>query len=1077
MEGRVLLLCALLGALLIAPPTTQAAGIADLGPVSAFPPMAVGDDNTVVGGSVPQQPARIWREGTFHTVPVPPNTSSAPETGGADINADSLLVGWCECGTGRRAFYADVRPGASWTATLLQGYGNATEAASVNDNGTVSGYATVLINGDLHTAKAVIWPGTGPPQRLDPADESLNLTEAAGANEDATLVAGRQPGTQGFLWTIEGGSWARGPLGFIPATYSASLDIGAHPVNAAGDVVGSAGGVGYLRKAGGDVVNLGSFRPRAINDAGLIVGVKDGNAAMREPNGVVTLLDDVVAGWHLTDAIDVNNGGSIVGKGTKSGDGTVRGFLLLGSIEVNTNQDGADLDPSDGACDAAATAGLQCTLRAAIAEANARPGPDDIRFTIPPHLSTTINVSSPLPPITTPVTIRGETQGRVTLAASGAVSSGLHLAGGGSNVSGLAIGGFTNGVRVTGTGGDTLKNLYVGVGAGGATATPNGIGIRVEAPGVTIGGAQPGDGNVVSGNSGNGIDVNSPDATGVKILGNLVGTTNTGNVALGNGDNGIRVVSAKDVRIGGPTTGHGNVIAGNAGDGIEAVMPTADQALRIQGNVIGADRALSAGSLTLGNGRGILFHLGNNAPGSAPLQNNSVIGGAGPGEGNTIVNNDTDGVYLINVHDVAVLGNAIGRDPAGTSPVPLGNDGSGVHVEDADDITIGAAGAGNRFGRNAVDAIVVQDADATKIEHNEIRGSNGNGIYLFDKTRNALVRDNAIADSKIRGVLVQGGSATPGSPGFPGNPGTAGNRILSNAISNSGGASGNELSIDLAVGSDRGVTPNDPDDADGGANERQNFPTVTLDVDGDTAKIDGTLQTVPHAGTKYTIELYGAGRCDPSGHGELERLVGSVDVTTDAAGLAAFSRTVPWPADLKVVSATATGPSGTSEASPCAAAAGSQQPPPPDPPAPAPPGDPAPPVPGPPGNVIGPPPLPPLPSDQAPTLRRTSITVGGVTVQLDLSCPPGPDCGGTATLTSTTSGGAPRAVAAAKRKRTVKLGAARYAIPAGTRKKLKVRLSAAGRRLVRKRRSVRAKLVLKESSGARRTATVTLRRR
>ena len=1073
---RGLLLGALLVALLAVVPRADAAGIVDLGPTSVFPPMALGDDNTVVGGRVPGQAARIWRDGTLHPVPFPGGPGeTATATGGADISDGNLLVGWCECTSGRRAVYADVRPGALWTSTLLQDYGLGSEAAMVNDEDTVAGFADVLINGNLQVPKAVIWPGTGPPQRLDPTDESVKSTEAAGVDEETKLVAGREPATQGFLWTLDGGAWLRGPLGFLPAAYSASVNAGAHPVNAAGDVVGTAGGVGYLRRVdrsgggGADLVNLGSFRPRAINDSGLIVGVQDGNAALREPNGVVTLLDDVVAGWHLTEAIDINNGGSIVGKGTKTGDGTVRGFLLLGSLEVNSNLDTADLDPTDGACDAAATAGLQCTLRAAIAEANARPGPDDIRFNIPQGQSRVVTIGSPLPQITTPVTIRGETQGRVTLAAGGSVDHGLHIAGGGGTiVSGLAIGGFTHGVRVTGAGGVTLKNLYVGLNVDGQTPRPNGIGIRVEAPNVTIGGARTGDGNVISGNTGNGIDVNSPNATGAKILGNLVGTNYDASIAKGNGDNGIRVVSAKDVRIGGPAAGEGNVIAGNEGDGIEAVMPTADQALKVQGNVIGADRALSSASLTLGNGRGILLHLGNNAPGSAPLQNNSVIGGAAPGEGNTIVNNESDGVYLINVHDVAVLGNAIGRDPAGTSTVPLGNDGNGVHVEDADQIVIGAPGAGNRFGANAVDGIVVQDADATRIEANEIRNANGNGVYLFERTRNALVRDNVIADSKLRGVLVQGGSATQTQPG------TVGNRILANAIGNSGGASGNELSIDLALASDRGVTSNDPGDADGGANERQNFPELSLAVDGAGAKVEGTLQTVPHAGTTYTIELYGAGRCDPSGHGELERLVDSVDVVADASGKAVFSRTVAWPADLHVVSATATGPSGTSEASSCASPAGSPPPPDPAPADPAPPiPDPGPPPPPPPGGLT-PTPLPLLPVP--PSLGGRTLTVGAGGIVLDILCPAGsPGCAGTATLTTTPSGGVPRAVAAARR--TVKLGSKRYAVAAGRRAKVKVRLTAAGRKLMKRRRSVRARLVLRETSGATRTATVRLRRR
>src|SRR5215470_4293428 len=44
-------------------------------------------------------------------------------------------------------------------------------------------------------------------------------------------------------------------------------------------------------------------------------------------------------------------------------------------FNVNSTQDAVDVDPGDGIC---ATATGECTLRAAIQEANALPGPDEI---------------------------------------------------------------------------------------------------------------------------------------------------------------------------------------------------------------------------------------------------------------------------------------------------------------------------------------------------------------------------------------------------------------------------------------------------------------------------------------------------------------------------------------------------------------------------------------------------------------------------------------------------------------------------------------------------------------------------
>src|SRR6266571_944217 len=62
-------------------------------------------------------------------------------------------------------------------------------------------------------------------------------------------------------------------------------------------------------------------------------------------------------------------------------------------------------DPGTGVCDDA-----ECTLREAITAANAHAGADTIAFNIPGAGSHTIRPTSPLPSITSPVTIDGYTQ-------------------------------------------------------------------------------------------------------------------------------------------------------------------------------------------------------------------------------------------------------------------------------------------------------------------------------------------------------------------------------------------------------------------------------------------------------------------------------------------------------------------------------------------------------------------------------------------------------------------------------------------------------------------------------------------
>ena len=75
------------------------------------------------------------------------------------------------------------------------------------------------------------------------------------------------------------------------------------------------------------------------------------------------------------------------------------------TLTVNSTADGVDASPGNGVC---ATAGGQCTLRAAIQEANSREG-DTIAFGIGGGV-VTIAPTTGLPQITGPVTIDGTTQ-------------------------------------------------------------------------------------------------------------------------------------------------------------------------------------------------------------------------------------------------------------------------------------------------------------------------------------------------------------------------------------------------------------------------------------------------------------------------------------------------------------------------------------------------------------------------------------------------------------------------------------------------------------------------------------------
>jgi hypothetical protein len=132
---------------------------------------------------------------------------------------------------------------------------------------------------------------------------------------------------------------------------------------------------------------------------------------------------------------------------------------------VNLTTDINDRDLSDDRCDVSADRGSQCTLRAALREANSTPGADTIHFDIPGGGVKTIRPTAELPIIMQPVTINGYTQhgSKPNTAAVGTnavlhiqldgrsnaeSSDGLHIHAPHTVIRGLAIGHFREGIEV-----------------------------------------------------------------------------------------------------------------------------------------------------------------------------------------------------------------------------------------------------------------------------------------------------------------------------------------------------------------------------------------------------------------------------------------------------------------------------------------------------------------------------------------------------------------------------------------------------------------------------------------------------
>jgi len=294
------------------------------------------------------------------------------------------------------------------------------------------------------------------------------------------------------------------------------------------------------------------------------------------------------------------------------------------TFTVTSTGDGADSDIFDGACDDGTEA---CTLRAAIAQANAVPGLDTIDFNIGGGGLQFILPGNPLAEIAEPVSIDGFSQPGSSAGApkivlygnsAGSTADGLVISSGDSTVRGLVISGFAgSGIRIMNNGGNTLQGNFIGTNFIGNSALPNGTGIYISnTPDNVIGGENGGDRNVISGNREGVVIFDTTDGNSAsrnRILGNFIGTNSAGNAAVGN-SNGIQIYSSNNT-IGGTEAAARNVISGN-NFGVEISLT----GNRVEGNLIGANLD---GTASIANGTGVSIWNGWD----------DVIGGSAPAPG------------------------------------------------------------------------------------------------------------------------------------------------------------------------------------------------------------------------------------------------------------------------------------------------------------------------------------------------------------------------------------------------------------------------------------------------------------
>lgn len=655
------------------------------------------------------------------------------------------------------------------------------------------------------------------------------------------------------------------------------------------------------------------------------------------------------------------------------------------TITVNST---ADTVADDGKCtlrEAIISANTDTASGASVGECVAGSGADTINFAITGTADFTnggqngytIKPNSALPDITTQITIDGYSQpgaqantaiapnplnGRLLIELDGVFtnSTAFSVRTGGNNVQikGLIIARFAgNGVNVIGASNLKIQGNYIGTDYTGMIAHPTGINdvssstavsvgdgfnnlaTDYTTSGTVIGGLNPADRNLISGNYGGAIGVGSYDTT---IQGNYIGVKANGVEALANSTGSYTtgnptVDYADKVLIGGPSDSATNVISGNNSG---AIQPDQSINVMIENNIIGTDYTKT---LDLGNAaNGVSFTMGT-AVSIDGIQMNTV-------KDNTIAFSNNNGLWL-NQTDTAfvISGNTVyNNQQSGIAISGNSSDITAINnlVHDSQQSGIAIAGASNID----IDSNIVYNGgfmgniqisgysgfgaptDTVTVKGNKIGikpdntpgGNNSFGINITGDPTNVTIGGTSSSDANIISANTNAGigvmSLTVSAMGAS----IALDKvsILGNSIyANEPGAYGQGLGIDLFEGIDTdnppdgapnsfnevGPTLNDPGDNDLGPNNYINFPVInSATQDGTKLKLNLDLDAKDSPTNQYRVEVFANDTADPSGYGEGQTFLGFANLSPGSNQ--AVELTLPNTANLtgKVLSTTTT---------------------------------------------------------------------------------------------------------------------------------------------------------------------------
>jgi CSLREA domain-containing protein len=522
---------------------------------------------------------------------------------------------------------------------------------------------------------------------------------------------------------------------------------------------------------------------------------------------------------------------------------------LSNGITVDSTLDSVDNNVGDGQCNDGVG---NCTLRAAIEEANSNADTSTINFnisgapdfTISGQSGYTIFPSTQLPIITETTIVNGYSQPGAQPNSSnapepmngvllieidgsnigGATGNGLNLS---ANVndsifSGLVINSFPeDGIALQGADEIIITGNYIGTDPTGIIGKGNGsrgIGSRSEltSDDIRVGGLLPSERNLISdnndsgGSNGNeGIAI-SGGSINWTVQGNYIGIDSTGLSSLGNEDSGVGTSGsgASDILIGGTEFGSTNVVSGNY-NGLAVQGDSVD----IIGNIIGLN---ASGDASIGNSL-IGVYLSSD--------NSSIID-------NVISGNGYAGMAVLGDFNV-VQSNKIGALV----------DGSDGVVGSPSGIIIAASAADNIIGGT-------NTTEANTIAYNQT------GISVISISIASLVPDsNTLIGNSIYNNSVMGIDLVDDSNG------------------------------DQSPDTDLGPNLNDANDIDTGSNDYLNFPVVnSTSATKGSLIIDFDLDVDDTATNGYRIEFYANSSADINGYGQGEFYLGSKDIAASVAG-------------------------------------------------------------------------------------------------------------------------------------------------------------------------------------------------